>query len=84
VFGSASSEASGHATAKNIKAQLSDILIHWELDVTPRANAGFQVQAGPYNAKSSALALCTAIKSAASSVRSRPEAGVRGLTSEYG
>ncbi len=62
VFGSASSEASGRAAAKNIKAQLSDILIHRELDVTPRANGGFQIQAGPYNAKSSALALCSAIK----------------------
>ena len=62
VFGSASSEASGRATAKNIKAQLSDILIHRELDVTPGANGGFQIQAGPYNAKSSAVALCSAIK----------------------
>jgi len=62
VFGSASSEASGRATAKNIKAQLSDILIHRELDVTPRANGGFLIQAGPYNAKSSALALCSEIK----------------------
>ncbi len=62
VFGSANSEASGHATAKNIKAQLADILIHRELDVTPRANGGFQIQAGPYPAKSSALALCSAIK----------------------
>ena len=62
VFGAASSEASGRATAKNIKAQLSDILINRQLDVTPRANGGFQIQAGPYNAKSSALALCSAIK----------------------
>jgi hypothetical protein len=62
VFGSASSEASGRATAKNIKAQLSDILINRQLDVTPRANGGFQIQAGPYNAKSSAVALCSAIK----------------------
>ena len=62
VFGSASSAASGRASAKNIKAQLSDILIHRELDVTPKANGGFQIQAGPYNAKSSALALCSAIK----------------------
>jgi len=62
VFGSASSEASGRATAKNIKAQLADILINRQLDVTPRANGGFQIQAGPYPAKSSALALCSAIK----------------------
>jgi hypothetical protein len=62
LFGSASSEASGRATAKNIKAQLSDILINRQLDVTQRANGGFQIQAGPYNAKSSAVALCSAIK----------------------
>ena len=62
VFGSASSEASGRATANAFKARLSDILIHRELDVMPRANGGFQIQAGPYNAKSSALALCSAIK----------------------
>ena len=62
VFGSASSEASGRATAKNIKAQLSDILINRQLDVTPRGNGGFQIQAGPYNAKSSAVAICSAIK----------------------
>lgn len=62
VFGSASSEASGRSTAKNIKAQLSDILINRELNVAPRANGGFQIQAGPYNAKSSAVALCSAIK----------------------
>ncbi len=62
LFGSASSEASGRATAKTIKAQLSDILINRQLDVTPRANGGFQIQAGPYNAKSSAAALCSAIQ----------------------
>jgi hypothetical protein len=62
VFGSASSEAAGHMTAKNIKAQLSDILINRKLDVAPRANGGFQVQAGPYKTKSSALALCSAIQ----------------------
>ena len=62
VFGSASSEASCRSTAKNIKAQLADILIHRDLDVTPRANGGFQIQAGPYKAKSSAVALCSAIK----------------------
>ena len=62
VFGAASSEASGRLTAKNIKTQLSDILINRELDVTPRANGGFQVQAGPYKSKSSALALCSAMQ----------------------
>ena len=62
VFSAASSEASGRATAKNIKAKLSDILINRQLDVTPRANGGFQVQAGPYKSKSSALALCSAMQ----------------------
>ena len=62
VFGAASSEASGRSAAKTIKTQLSDILIHRELDVTPRPSGGFQVQAGPYKAKSAALALCTAIR----------------------
>jgi hypothetical protein len=62
VFGAASSEASGRVTAKNIKAQLSDILINRELDVAPRASGGFQVQAGPYKSKSSALALCSAMQ----------------------
>ena len=62
VFGSASSEASGHATAKSIKAKLADILIHRNLDVTPKAGGSFQIQAGPYKTKSSALALCSAIK----------------------
>ncbi len=62
VFGSASNEASGHSAAKNIKAQLSDILINRQLDVAPRAGGGFQIQAGPYKAKSSAIALCSAIR----------------------
>jgi hypothetical protein len=62
VFGAAGSEASGRSTAKNIKAQLSDILINRELDVAPRANGGFQIQAGPYKSKSSALALCSAMQ----------------------
>ena len=62
VFGAASSEASGRLTAKNIKAKLSDILINRQLDVTPRGNGGFQVQAGPYKSKSSALALCSAMQ----------------------
>ena len=62
VFSAASSEASGRLTAKNIKAKLSDILINRQLDVTPRGNGGFQVQAGPYKSKSSALALCSAMQ----------------------
>jgi hypothetical protein len=62
VFSAASSEASGRLTAKNIKAKLSDILINRQLDVTPRGNGSFQVQAGPYKSKSSALALCSAMQ----------------------
>ena len=62
VFSAASSEASGRLTAKNIKAKLSDILINRQLDVTPRGDGSFQVQAGPYKSKSSALALCSAMQ----------------------
>ncbi len=62
VFGAAGSEASGRSTAKAIKAQLSDILIHRDLDVTQKAGGGFQIQAGPYKTKSSALALCSAMQ----------------------
>ncbi len=58
IFGSANSEASGRSTAKAFKAQLSDILVHRDLDVTERAGGGFQIQAGPYKTKKSALALC--------------------------
>ncbi len=60
VFGTANSEASGRATAKSIKAQLSDILVNRMVDVAPKG-AGFLVQAGPYKTKSSALALCSAM-----------------------
>lgn len=59
MFGSANSEASARSTAKAIKAQLSDILVHRELDVTQRAGGGFVVQAGPYKTKGSAVALCS-------------------------
>ena len=62
VFGSASSEASGHATAKSIKAKLADIFVHRDLDVAAKPGGSFQIQAGPYPKKSSALALCSAIK----------------------
>ena len=59
MFGSANSEASARSTAKAIKAQLSDILVHRDLDVTQRAGGGFVVQAGPYKTKGSAVALCS-------------------------
>jgi hypothetical protein len=62
VFGATPSEASGRATAQQIKTQLSDILVNRQLDVAMRAGGGYQIQAGPYKAKSAALALCSAIK----------------------
>ncbi len=62
VFGAANTEASGRSTAQYIKAQLSDILINRQLDVMAMPGGGFQVQAGPYKAKSAALALCSAMK----------------------
>ncbi len=62
VFGSANSEASGRSTAKALKAQVSDILVHRELDVAQRAGGGFQIQAGPYKTKSPAIALCSAMQ----------------------
>lgn len=62
VFGSTSSEASGRAAAQSIKTRLSDIFVHRDLDVTPRAGGSFQIQAGPYPKKSSAVALCAAIQ----------------------
>ncbi len=62
VFGGASSEPSGRATAQQIKAQLSDILVNRQLDVAMRPGRGYQIQAGPYKTKSAAAALCSAIK----------------------
>ncbi len=59
VFGTASNESSGRTTAKNIKAELSDILINRNIDVARKSGGGFQVQAGPYKTKKSALALCS-------------------------
>ncbi len=62
VFGSAGSEAAGRTRAHQIKAALADILVSRELDVEASPNGGFQITAGPYKAKSSALALCSAMK----------------------
>jgi hypothetical protein len=61
VFGAVNSEASGRATAQRIKAQLSDILVNRQLDVAASSGGGYQVQAGPYKAKSAAVALCSAM-----------------------
>ncbi len=62
VFGSASTEAAGRTRAHQIKVALADILVSRELDVEASPNGGFQITAGPYKAKSAALALCSAMK----------------------
>ncbi len=62
VFGSAGSESAGRGRAQQIKAALADILVNRQLDVEAGASGGYQIVAGPYKAKSSALALCSAIK----------------------
>jgi SPOR domain len=61
-FGSVGSEAAGRTRAHQIKAALSDILVSRELDVEPSRQGGYQITAGPYKAKSAALALCAAMK----------------------
>jgi hypothetical protein len=61
-FESAASDASGRTKAKQIKKRVSDILVSRELDVTAGADGSYQITAGPYKAKSAALALCGAIK----------------------
>ena len=61
VFGSAPSEAAGHSRARQIKAQLADILVSRELNVES-AGGSYTITAGPYKAKSAALALCSAMK----------------------
>ncbi|WP_041787266.1 SPOR domain-containing protein [Rhodomicrobium vannielii] len=61
VFGSAPSQPAGQATARQIKAQLADILVNRNLDVESGAG-GYRIQAGPYKAKTAAMALCRAIK----------------------
>jgi hypothetical protein len=62
VFGSANSQAAGQSKAQQIKAKLSDILVNRNLDVEASPSGGFQIVAGPYKAKSAALALCSAMK----------------------
>jgi hypothetical protein len=62
VFGSAPSEAAGRTRALQLKAALSDILVSRELDIGAGPQGGYQITAGPYKAKSSALALCAAMK----------------------
>jgi hypothetical protein len=62
VFGPANSEAAGKEKAHQIKAKLADILVSRELSVEPGASGALQIVAGPYKAKSSATALCNAIK----------------------
>jgi hypothetical protein len=62
LFGSAGSESAGQGRAHQIKAALSDILVNRELEVEAGAAGGYQIVAGPYKAKSAALALCSAIK----------------------
>jgi cell division septation protein DedD len=60
-FGSANSESSARSRAQQIKAQLSDILVHREL-VVSNGSSGFHILAGPYKVKSAAMSLCSAIK----------------------
>jgi hypothetical protein len=62
VFGPASSEAAGRSKAQLIKAQVADILVSRELDIEANPAGGYRVVAGPYKARSSALALCSAMK----------------------
>jgi hypothetical protein len=62
VFGSANSQAAGRSRAQQIKAQLSDILVNRDLTVEAGSSGGFEIVAGPYKAKSAALALCSAMK----------------------
>jgi hypothetical protein len=62
VFGPASSEAGGRSKAQQIKAQVADILVSRELDVEASPAGGYRIVAGPYKAKNSALALCSAMK----------------------
>jgi hypothetical protein len=62
VFGPAASEAAGRSKARQIKAQLADILVSRELDVEANPAGGYRIVAGPYKAKNAALALCSAMK----------------------
>jgi hypothetical protein len=62
VFGPAASEAAGRSKARQIKAQLADILVSRELEIEANPAGGYRIVAGPYKAKSAALALCSAMK----------------------
>ena len=62
LFGSTGSESAGQSKAHQIKASLADILVNRELEVEAGAAGGYQIVAGPYKAKSAALAVCSAIK----------------------
>ncbi len=62
LFGSTGSEAASRTRARQIKAALADILVSRELDVLASADGSYQIAAGPYKAKSAALALCSAMK----------------------
>lgn len=62
LFGSTGSEAASRTRARQIKAALADILVSREVDVLASADGSYQIAAGPYKAKSAALALCSAMK----------------------
>ncbi len=61
VFGSASNRTAAAARAKQIKAQLAGILVNRNLDIEAGGEA-LQIVAGPYKARSAALALCSAMR----------------------
>lgn len=60
-FGSLPAEAAAHTKAHQIKARLSDILVHRDLLVQLSGGA-FHIVAGPYKTQSAANALCSAMK----------------------
>ncbi|MGO9986740.1 MAG: SPOR domain-containing protein [Rhodomicrobium sp.] len=62
VFGPAGNEEAGRTKARQIKTQVADILVSRELDVEAGPSGGYRIVAGPYKAKSAALALCSAMK----------------------
>jgi hypothetical protein len=61
-FGTANSEGTARSRAQQIKAQLSDILVHRELEVSSQGGGGFHILAGPYKSRSAAVSLCSAMK----------------------
>jgi hypothetical protein len=61
-FGAANSEGAARSKAQQIKAQLSDILVHRELEVSSHGGGGFHILAGPYKSRSAAMSLCSAMK----------------------